>query len=263
MAIITPIGFSPAGQPLEHARILHPGGFASGTASASSTDGDYDVTAPDNLLTFDKWFPSAAGECWWRLSFAGDTSVNCAAIAAHDVATEGATVRVQALVGGSWADQTTATTVTNDAPVMFLFPSVTASAMRIVFSAPCKVGVIRFGAAMEMTQPIYAGHVPSQGNRDTQFTSNLSASGEILGTVKRRTALNAGYQWDHIRSAWVRNNWYPMMKASEGQALFVAWRPASFGDVAYGVPTQFAAPSNMGIEDLMSVGFQMQAHSYD
>jgi hypothetical protein len=54
-----------------------------------------------------------------------------------------------------------------------------------------------------------------------------------------------------------------MQRAVETEPFFIAWRPSSFGEVAYGRAMGVPIPSNSGTRDLMSVELQMRALSYD
>ena len=71
------------------------------------------------------------------------------------------------------------------------------------------------------------------------------------------------HTWQHIDADWVRETWRPFQVASEGIPFFIAWRPETFTEVVLMNPTQFNTPSNMGIRNLMTVGFSGRGHGYD
>lgn len=270
MTIVSPAGYTlPANdQPLTHARILHRRNWLTGgTITASSTATDFFATAPDNSLTYEFWQPSTTGFETWEFDNGSAIECDCAAIAAHDLATQAVTVSIQYFNGSTWADLVTAFAPTDDSPIMAIFEPITAQRWRIGIttagSTPGKIAVIRFGKLLQMERPIYGGHAPLLFGRRTEFNTNTSETGEFLGMSKQRTMLSTSFEWPHVTAAWVRSNWPAMQRAAEDDAIFIAWRPEDFEEVGFGRVTGTPSASNMGIRDLMTVGFSLQAHSHD
>lgn len=249
-------------QPLTHARILHSGNWLAGTVTASSTDADYFAAAPDNSLTYEKWKPATLPATWELDAGAGE--VNACGIAAHTCGTSGATVDLEYWDGSAWQSVDTVSPTT-DEPILFMFARVPSGRWRISVSgstAP-EIGVIRFGLSVEMTRPIYGGHTPIVFARQTTMRANESETGEFLGRTKLRTSLSTTYSWSHVTADWMREYWLPLQKAIETEPFFIAWRPATFGDVAFGQVMEAPAPQNMGVNDLMAVEMKMTARGYD
>jgi len=96
-----------------------------------------------------------------------------------------------------------------------------------------------------------------------EYRQNTSETGEFLGSTKQRVGLMTSHTWQHIDADWVRETWRPFQVASEGVPFFIAWRPETFAEVVLMNPTQFNSPSNMGIRNLMTVGFSGRGHGYD
>ena len=267
MTVILESGYSlPSGdEPMTHARIAHSGNwFAGGTVTASTTDSDYFEDAPDNSLTYEKWKPTAIGATW-ETDLGAAQEVDYCCIAAHDMGTKGVSLVVQYHNGSTWVDVSPVTAIADDSPVMAIFEPVTAQRWRISLSvgtAP-KIGVIRFGKALQMQRAIYGGHSPLDLGRQTVLRSNISATGQFLGQSKIRNHLSASFAWQHLTADWVRTNWMPFQRAMEEEPFFIAWRPDDFGEVGYCQSNTPAVPQNTGQADLMSVTLQVKALAYD
>ncbi len=251
--------------PLTHARIGHTLNWLDGgTANPSSTATGFFADAPANTLTYERWKPSSLNATW-EYDHGSAAECDYAAIAAHTMGTNGNIARVQYYDGSTWQTVSQATTVPSDEPIMFIFEPQVAQRWRIIITqgtAP-EIGVIKFGRAMQMERPLYGGHAPVPMARDTILRSNYSETGEFLGRTKQRTYLQTQYAWEHLTSTWVRANWPNFQLATEAQPFFIAWRPATFGDVAYAQLDQVPVPSNMGIKNYMSVSMNIRARAYD
>lgn len=250
-------------QPLTHARIAHAGNWLSGgTVAASSTAAGYFAEAPENSLTNERWRPGSVPATW---AYDHGSAVACdyCAIGAHSLGTEGATVAVQYDAGAGWVTLVSVAP-TDDMPILFIFAPVTAADWRIsVTGAVAEVGVVKFGTALQMPRPIYGGHAPLHLARQVTLRANLSETGEYLGRSQIRTHLAGSFAWEHLTAAWVRANWRPFQTAAAAEPFFIAWRPATFSEVALCQTDQVPVPSNMGIRDLMSVDLQVRGHAYD
>lgn len=247
------------------ALIAHSGNWLSGgTVSASGTDADYFEAAPANSLTYEKWKPDALSATW-EYDHGSAAACDYCAIAAHTMGTNGNSLSVQYHNGSTWADIVSATAITSDAPVLVVFGGETRQRWRIQISggtAP-EIGVVRFGAALEMPHPMYGDHSPLHMARQTKMRSNTSTTGEFLGKSKIRTKLSAPFKWNYLEADWVRANWRPFQIAMEEEAFFVAWRPDKFAEVAYCQTDTPAIPSNMGVLDFMQVELKVSAYAYD
>jgi hypothetical protein len=267
MTVILQTGYTlPGGdQPLTHARIAHANNWLSGgTATASSTETGFFANAPLNTLTYERWKPDTL-TATWEYDHGSAAAVNYCSIAAHTMGTNGNTLQVQYFNGSTWTGVIPATAITTDEPIFCIFASQTRQRWRISISngtAP-EIGVIKFGTAMQMERPIYGGHAPIPMARQTILRSNYSETGENLGRAKQRAYLATEYSFQHLTATWVRANWPSFQKASEAEPFWIAWRPATFGDVGFAQLDEVPIPSNMGIRDLMQVSMSVRARSYD
>jgi hypothetical protein len=268
MTVIFQTGYTlPGGdQPLTNARIAHSRNWRSGgTAVASTTASGFFANAPLNTLTYEKWKPTSATGSWeYNHGSAFECDYCC--IGGHTLGTAGSTIAVQYWNGSAWVAVTPSTAVADDSAIFAIFAPITAQRWRVNISAGTsapEVAVIKFGKALQMERPLYGGHSPIMLARQTVMKMNESETGEYLGMSKWRTYLQSSFAWQNLTAAWVRANWQTMQRAVETEPFFIAWRPSSFGEVAYGRAMGVPIPSNSGTRDLMSVELQMRALSYD
>ena len=267
MGVIFQSGYTLPGsdQPLANARIAHANTwYAGGTITASSTATDFFASAPDNSLTYERWKPTSATATWETdLGFA--KAVDYCAIAAHDMGTSSISLHVQYWNGSAWVGVIPATAPADDMPVFCIFEPVTAQKWRISISgsfAP-EIGVIRFGAAMQMPQAIYGGHSPLDYGRMTRSRSAYSMSGEFLGRSKQRGWLETSFDWTHLTRAWIDTYWKSFQKAAESEPFFIAWRPEDFSEVGYCQTERVPAPTSMSVRSYHSVNVAVTARGYD
>lgn len=252
-------------QSFKTARIAHSNNWLSGgTATASSTATGFFADAPLNTLTYERWKPTSA-TATWEYDHGSAAECDYCCIAAHTMGTNGNTLQVQYYNGSTWVDLVPSSAITSNEPIMALFTDQTRQRWRISISggtAP-EIGVIKFGKALQMERPIYGGHAPVKFARQTILRSNYSETGEYLGRVKQRNYLSTSYSWTHLTASWVRANWTSLQKAVEAEPFWIAWRPETFGDVAFSQVDEVPIPSNMGIRDLMQVDMTIRARGYD
>ena len=267
MTVIFESGYSlPNGdEPLTHARIAHSNNWLTGgTVSASSTDSDYFEDAPDTSLTYEKWKPSSLAATW-EYDHGTDAECDYCCIAAHTMGANGNSLQVQYNNGSGWWNLITTTAITTDAPIMVIFAPQTRQQWRIRITngtAP-EIGVVKFGKALQMQRALFGGHAPINTARQTILRSNKSETGEYLGRTKQRTMGATAYEWSHLKTAWVRNNWPDLQTGIEAEPFWIAWRPGDNGDVAFAQVDQVPIPQNMGVQDFMAVSVQIRSRGYD
>ena len=268
MTVLFQAGYSPPSgdQPLTHARIAHSLNWLSGgTASASTTSTGYSASAPLNTLTYELWRPTVTSGTW---EYNNGSSAICdyACIAAHTLGTARSNIRAQYLSGSTWTDLNASTLITDDSPIFIIFNRTTAARWRINIASSTSIptiGVIKFGRALQMQQPIYGGHSPINMARQTILRTNYSETGEFLGRTKQRVQLANTFSWTHLKADWMRTNWPTLQRAIESEPFWIAWRPESFGEVGFAQVDSVPTPQNMGIKDFMSVEMTVRARGYD
>jgi len=252
---------------LDHARLAHSlNWFDGGTASASTTDSAYFADAPLNTLTYEFWKPTATASTW---EYDHGSSVECdyCCIAAHTLGSNSATIKMQYYSGG-WLDLTDSEALLDDSPVFAIFTPTTAQRWRVNITSATtipKIGVVKFGTALQMQQPIFGGHAPVDLSRQTILRANYSETGENLGRSKQRTFLKTSFEWEHLTAAWTHANWPTVQLAIEDEPFWVAWRPSTYTEAGVGFcqTETVPIPLNMGISDKMSVSLDVRARGYE
>lgn len=254
--------------PLTHARIAHSGTWIDGTPTATSVAQGFFIAAANDSLTYEFWSPDALPGTW-TLTPSSNQTIDYCCIGAHNMGTSGSTLTIEyESAPAVWTPLVNAVTIADDSPVFAIFRPVTGSAFRITVNgatAP-RIGVVRFGTAMQMPQPLYGGHTPLRLARQTTMRSTKSTTGEFIGRTRIRNARSTDIGWTHLRADWVRDNWLPFEIAMEEDPFFLAWRPVTFpDDVGYCFIDSGAAPapSNQGIKDFMDVSMTVIARGYD
>lgn len=214
-------------QPLTHARIAHSRNWIDGgTATASGTSTDYFADAPLNTLTYERWKPDAL-PATWTYTHSREAQCDYCCIAAHTLGTSRTSISVEYYDGLAWQTLIASTEIRSDAPIFCIFGAVTATQWRISLSGTTlpEIGVVRFGAALQMQRPIYGGHAPITLARQTVLRSNKSETGEYLGRTKVRTYDQTTFSWRNLSEYWVRAWWPDMQRAIETEPFWIAWRP--------------------------------------
>lgn len=251
-------GFNPA-IPLSHSRLGHQTYTRTGTASASTSATNFPASAPLNPLTYEFWRPTAM-PATWTLDAGSTVSVNYFGIAAHTLGSNNCAVTIQ-----SSPDNSTWTTIdsispTSDAPLMFLFAPVSARYFRISITGSIpSVGVVYVGTTLDMLRPCYGGLTPISLSRDTVIRPNRSEGGQWLGRTAIRSGSSMGVAYKNLENNWVRTSFRSFINDAVLYPFFFAWRPDNYpDDCGYVWVQDDIKPSNMGVNSLMQVAFEMQ-----
>ncbi len=252
---------NPDEQPLCHARIAHARNWISGAIAASDTAPDYYANAPDNTLTYEKWKPLSMPATWEVTASGGD--VNYCAIAAHTCGTDLVAVAVDYWDGTVWQEVGEGFPQDNS-PIFFIFGGVSAEKyrVRLIGNTAPEIGVIKFGRALEMPYHIFDGHSPTSLTQQATLRQVESETGEFLGRSKQRTYGMGAFAWERLRRSWIDVHWPDLQRAVECDAVFVAWRPGTFQDVAFGQVDGVPIPSFIGLQDFMSVEMNVKTRGY-
>lgn len=210
-----------------------------------------------------------ASEATLRYDLFTATECDVMAIAAHNLFTGGGRIQFQHDSNNDDTWTTIATSApTDDSPIMCILEPVTSSRWRIVVDrcALPEVAVFRVGAALQMERPFYAGFTPARMSRMTETLGNISGSGELLGRSRKRSILEARYQWANLTYTWVRANLdgpHGLIQSVEVEPFFAAWRPGETQDVDYFMRASVEAPSPTGQRDLHSFSISGEVHAYE
>lgn len=241
--------------PLTHARILY--APISGTITADGTDKDLAA----NDYTNQRWacgtLPAA-----WKIVTAANADVDTLFIAAHNLGSTSSTVVVEtaATVGGAFTTRATVVPTDNSTiAVMFnnAGAAYTVREVRITVSGSSgavAIGIIRFGVALQMQQPVFGGISPVTLNRAVETRHSLSETGQWLGRTIQRQALRTKMPWTHLTAAWYRSTFEPFAKTIPQSPFGLIQNPLRMPEsVAWCWTDDSPKPDNMGLRDFMQV----------
>lgn len=214
------------------------------------------VTTP---MTYERWLGTdSKPEIEFDLQSQYD--VDYVGIGAHTLNDGNITAAIYSSANGTdWTQRGIVTSSTPSA-VMLLMAEVTARYWRITLSDPAEIGVVYIGKVMYMPVQMYGGHTPITLSRQTEIMPNKSVKGQFLGRSIVRQGYATSYSWKNIPAAWYRARFEQFVKHATKYPFFIAWNPIKFTDeVAYAWTKDDIAPVNMGVRDLMSVSFSVEA----
>lgn len=252
--------------PLSNPRIL----YQSVLGDSTSAGGGVNRLGMLNPSTWDRWTFTASSGATLVAEFTlpSNQSVDCAAIAAHNIADIGANVRLDysTTTGGAWVEfASSASPINNNAIMVFLESPISVRRIRVRISGGSGsgyIGVLSAGLALQMQHPIYGGVNPITLNRVTDYFNNRSESGEWLGRQIRRRGLQSSVSFDRLTAPWYRQYFDPFVRAAREAPFFFAWRPSDYpAEVAYCWTDGDISPSNSGGgTDHISVSIDLEAH---
>jgi len=222
--------------------------------------------------TFDSWIATpSGGQVTLELELTTAQSLSFAAIAAHNLGTIGADVRVQfSTDGGSiWTDAGAGiTSPEDDQAIAFYFDAITSDHWRFKVtgagSNDVEIAVALFSNPITIEQRIYQGYAPPITPNAVDLQSNVSEGGNLLGSATVRKGSRASAGLTHIDPTFLRGATWTSFQAhfNGGGGFFWLWRPTKYEDAFYawrdgGV----IAPTNSGPKEYMS--FDMGMRFYD
>lgn len=223
-------------------------------------------------VTYNFWraTPNGSNVATLQFVFASNLTLDFVGLAAHNLGTIGATVKVQYSLnsGGSWLNSAAGEdTPSDDQAIGFRFAAVTADYWRIEVSGITEdavIGIALLSEYLTIPQRIYQGYTPPLTPTQVDLQSNVSEGGHLLGSSAVRKSSTASVSLTYLDPTFVRGtDWLAFQTAfNEGEGFFWAWRPEKYGDLFFawrsGGPI---VPQNSGPHDLM--GVEMGFRCYD
>lgn len=200
----------------------------SGDITASSAAPGFDAAFAADPSTIMFWRPTSL-PATWDLEFAA-ADVSYVGIAAHDLASVGATVTVQVDEGAGF-ETVTSHAPADNSPILFLLAEREAVAVRLQFTgagAVPTIGIIMIGEATAFPQrAAYVGRKDFQDQIAEEFTTNQSDGGNFLGryVARRRQAVNLSVS--HLSEDWKADVLDDLIGYLTHYPGFVADRPLS------------------------------------
>ena len=234
--------------PLNHARILYNNKLF-GYESVTSVKG-----VPLNALTPNTWqrwiFDSSTTSSGIRIDLPSAVTIDCICIGAHNLGAIGATVSLSYSTDGTtFVDWSPDFDVGGRAAIMsYTQTPKQVKAIQVFIQAGTTatgyIGYISAGEALQMQRPFFNGHQPYTDSDVTEYYSNRTESGNIIGRQIRRRGYETTYEWQNIDDTWYRNNIPVFKDYAKRYPMFIAWNLLEFpDDVAFGETTGDIATS--------------------
>lgn len=223
--------------------------------------------------TYDSWVvtPTVSGLAQIQLVLPSAQSISFCAVAAHNLGTIGASIRVQySLDGGSnWVDSGAGPETPEDnQAIAFYFSPVTTTHWRVRIAGAgsnnVEIAIAMFSNPITIEQRLYQGYAPPITPNIVDLQSNVSEGSNLLGAATVRRGSRASASLTDIRPAFLRSiSWVEFQNHfNTGGGFFWAWRPTKYGDLFYAWRDgRVIAPENSGPAAFMS--FEMGMRFYD
>ena len=233
------------------------------TASSEADDGAA-LNAVDQA-TYDYWVPAEA-PAWIQIDLAESAEIECIGVAAHNIATQGASLTFQQWDGAEWVDVIRAPTGTEDNTMFALLdPPVQGDSFRFALSGVAAIGVLWLGPVLRMQRNLYQGHTPVVFGDDSESKVNRSARGaNIIGVSEVRRGRQTSIEVDNLSAPWVRDNLTGFIRHyNRGEPFFWAWHVDKYpDDVAYcwAPMGESVRIPNSGTANLMDLSLPVRAY---
>lgn len=219
--------------PLNHARILYEN-VLQGYNSITDTGPTGTAINAIKPNTWERWkFSTAANTLIIDFSTAVDFDTVC--IASHNLSNAGATIAVyyEPEPGGVFLELDTKTP-TNNEPICFysetLLDALTIEIRITGASGVPQIGYVSAGESLQMQRPFFNGHIPITDGDVTEYYSNRTESGEIIGQHIRRQGYQTTADWRYIDDTWYRTYFDPFKKAAKLTPFFFMWNLLEYPD---------------------------------
>ncbi|QGZ13097.1 hypothetical protein [Alteromonas phage XX1924] len=219
--------------PLNHARILYDN-VLQGYNSITDTGPTGTAINAIKPNTWERWkFSTAANTLIVDFSTAVDFDTVC--IASHNLSNAGATIAVyyEPEPGGVFV-KLGEKTPTNNEPICFysetLLDALTIEIRITGASGVPQIGYVSAGESLQMQRPFFNGHIPITDGDVTEYYSNRTESGEIIGQQIRRQGYQTSADWRYIDDTWYRTYFDPFKKAAKLTPFFFMWNLLEYPD---------------------------------
>ena len=207
-----------ANQPLHHTRILWK--TMGGTFPTATTGSNPDYALND--YTNQRWtFNATSVAQTWTLTTAANENIDTVLIAAHNLATIGATLSVLTSTvtadGTAMIQRVAPFAVTDNGAIGLMFnnagtPYVIRRVRINIAAGPTiqgQIGIIRAGVALQMPRPLGGGAEPIGLRPVTDVRQMDSETGQWIGRTMQRRRREASIGWGNLDAAWYRSTFKP------------------------------------------------------
>ncbi len=203
------------------------------SATMSATNSSSTAPAVQTLTTYSRWTPTAAATI--TATFSGSKSLNYAALY---VTASAGTYTLEWYNGSTWTAIGSALSRTYAGCLLWVFESVSASALRVVCSSTPSIAVFKAGVRTQVPVGIGVGYEPSLFNPNEKLGNTASVNGQILGTQVESARISESLTFDAVDPDWVSSNWPALRLLMRTVGVFLAWNLKDFAEhVVYGSVT--------------------------
>lgn len=194
----------------------------------------FDIPNAHDWLDWDFWRATNAGvDSGFALTLSAPKTADYFAVAAHDLATQGATIVLQYWNLGAWADLFTPIAPTTNGVIFKTFASKNSNQWRVLVSgaptAAVSIGVVSFGDRLAIPAPIGLGFTPPNMAHADQVLNNVADGGALLGRSIIGKGIDLGrVSFDLLDPAWMRANWIPFMDHANLYPFFFQWEDTNY-----------------------------------
>lgn len=147
---------------------------------------------------------------------------------------------------------------------LIALPQTTANYFRIEFLKAAEsdaiVRNIMLGMSLEFERCLMGTHSPIPYNRNTEFISNTSGTGQFLGRSIRRKGFSNSWQFNMISNTWGRDEFQQFVENCQDKAYYISWNDDLYPDeCALGWTDEDIGLSYTGDAALMQASWQMRA----
>lgn len=239
--------------------------LSTGTLSASTeaSDGAKENIADESTADF--WTPTAL-PAWIETDAGSAVTVDCAAIVAHTLGSEGATVEVQYYNGSGWTT-VASVTPTDDEIILVLFGEETRQRWRFYITGTTvpSIGVGMIGQRFVFESNVVAPYTPIKMSEEIELLTSVTLGGNFLGNRVRRTGARTTVAFAPALATWVRGTLEPFRQHfNNGQPFVFASSPTFVpNDAAYCFRSDRAQPMNPTFaQDGLFMSFSMDVDAY-
>lgn len=247
---------------------------ASATLGGTSTLTDGAAANAVTGTTYDFWLPDvAATTASFNVQFGASRTVSFAAIAAHNLADYGASIRCRrSSDGSSWTDAGGGeVTPTDNGPIAFRMAQTGQDyeywqfyVTGLTAGDDIAIGVAFFGDDLVIPQRVYSGFAPVITPTEIELQANESEGGHLLGSSIVRKGSSLSLELSHLTPGFIRGPSWKAFQTSfnEAKPAFLAWRPEKYPEDIHYIWRSGGTirPVNMGVLDYMAASFSARVY---
>lgn len=144
--------------------------------------------------------------------------------------------------------------------------AVSANFFRITFEKTVpSYAIVRnlmLGRGVVFERCIMGSHSPAPYQRETEFLTNISGTGQYLGRSVIRQGVRTKFDFNMITSTWGRDQFQAFVENAIKNAYYMLWNPSRYPEEAiYGWTDEDIGISYTGDQNLMAASWKMRGFS--